>query len=642
MRNLGITYFLLVASYLSFANGGEYAVSNIPETLKKNANVVVRLDETTAELKGLDKLVVKNRYVITILNENGDRFAEAYEFYDRFQSIEKFEGNLYDMNGIKIKTLKKNDIMDVSATSSISLADDNRAKRHNFYYKTYPYTIEYEIDVIKKESMFFPSWIPISQSSMAIEKSTFIMITPTDYTFRFKAFNYQSNPVISTADGKKVYTWSINNYEAIKLEFASPPLFKITPSVFFAPTEFSIEDYKGNMTNWKEFGKFQYSLNKGLDVLNNETKERVHSIVSGLTNDHEKIFALYQYLQNSTRYVSIQLGIGGWRPFPASYVGNKGYGDCKALSNYMFSLLKEAGIKSYYTLIKAGDHENDLITDFPSRQFNHAIICVPSGNDTIWLECTDQFKSAGYMGGFTGNRHALVITEDGGVIVSTPKYGLKENLQQRTINAKLDAEGLLTAEIKTNYSGMQQDDLQWLINNVSKDKVKEYLDKELEFATYTVNNFDYKEKKGTLPEIDEKLNVGVDHYATISGKRLFIVPNVMTRSHRKLKTEEERRYDIDLDFEYTDIDKTEIDIPSGYTAESIPQDVNIESKFGRYRSSVKLEQNKIIYLRSMEQFSGLFPKTDYTEMVKFYDAIYKADRNKLVFIKTSEEEKKPF
>ena len=44
----------------------------------------------------------------------------------------------------------------------------------------------------------------------------------------------------------------------------------------------------------------------------------------------------------------------------------------------------------------------------------------------------------------------------------------------------------------------------------------------------------------------------------------------------------------------------------------------------------------------MQQFSGLFPKTDYMEMIKFYDAIYKADRNKLVFIKTSEEEKNPF
>jgi hypothetical protein len=170
--------------------------------------------------------------------------------------------------------------------------------------------------------------------------------------------------------------------------------------------------------------------------------------------------------------------------------------------------------------------------------------------------------------------------------------------------------------------------------------VKEYLDKELEFATYTVNDFEYKEKKGTLPEIDEKLNVGVDHYATISGKRLFIVPDIMTRSHRKLRSDEERKYDIDLDFEYTDIDKIEIEIPSGYSAESMPQDINIESKFGRYRSSVKLEKNKIIYSRNMEQFSGLFPKTDYTEMIKFYDAVYKADRNKLVFIKTSEEEKK--
>jgi hypothetical protein len=246
------------------------------------------------------------------------------------------------------------------------------------------------------------------------------------------------------------------------------------------------------------------------------------------------------------------------------------------------------------------------------------------------------------MGSFTGNRHALLITEEGGVIVSTPNYGLKENLQQRTINGKLDSEGLLTAEIKTNYSGMQQDNLQMLINNLSRDKVKEYLDEELEFATYTVNSFDYKEKKGMLPEIEEKLNVSVDHYATISGKRLFIVPSVMTRSHRKLKSEEERKYDIDLDFEYTDIDKVEIEIPVGYKPESIPKDAIVESKFGKYSATVKFDQNKIIYTRSMQQFSGLFPKTDYIDMVKFYDAIYKADRNKLVFLRTSEEEKKPF
>ena len=65
-------------------------------------------------------------------------------------------------------------------------------------------------------------------------------------------------------------------------------------------------------------------------------------------------------MQNNTRYISIQLGIGGWRPFEAAYVASKGYGDCKALSNYMYSLLKEAGILSYYTLVKAGAGEEDI------------------------------------------------------------------------------------------------------------------------------------------------------------------------------------------------------------------------------------------------------------------------------------------
>jgi hypothetical protein len=175
-----------------------------------------------------------------------------------------------------------------------------------------------------------------------------------------------------------------------------------------------------------------------------------------------------------------------------------------------------------------------------------------------------------------------------------------------------------------------------LINNLSKDKVKEYLEEELEFATYTVDNFSYKENKNILPSIEEDLSLSVDHYATISGKRLFITPNIMTRSSRKLKSGEERKFDIDLDMEYTDTDRVEIEIPPGYKPESVPADVFIESKFGKYKASILMDQNKIIYTRSIEQFSGNFPKTDYPAMLKFYDDIYKSDRNKLVFVKAIE------
>jgi hypothetical protein len=314
-------------------------------------------------------------------------------------------------------------------------------------------------------------------------------------------------------------------------------------------------------------------------------------------------------------------------------VATKAYGDCKALTNYMYSLLKEAGIVSYYTLIKAGKNANKIMADFPSQQFNHVILCVPVQKDTVWLECTSQTIPAGYLGHFTCDRYALLISENGGTLVRTPKYGMKENLETRNIKATLDDEATLQVKVFTRYGGLQQDLYHDLIHGLSKDKVKEFLHEELDFATYDISSFDYKENKSSLPVVEESLDIVVSNYATITGKRLFIIPNVMTRTHRKLSADDERKYDIELRNEYKDVDTVEINLPEGYTAESMPQDVSISSKFGKYNCSVKLSGNKLIYYRNMEQYSGRFPPKDYADLVKFYETIYKADRNKVVLVK---------
>jgi transglutaminase-like putative cysteine protease len=642
MKRISGLITLLLISFFVFGSGGEYAVTNIPESLKKNSNVVKRIEEERFTLKSPGEAVYYRKYALTILNENGDKHASFQQYYDRFIEIKGIAGALYDAMGNKVKELKNKDIQDFSGVSDISLMEDNRVKYHSFYYKVYPYTVEYVLELKYNGTMFYPSWQPLEDEYFSVQQSKFIFECPLNYEFRYKTFNYNDKATEQTTDKKRM-TWEIKDMPAIVRESFSPSLRHLTTNIMFGPTEFEMQAYKGNMKSWQDLGKFIYTLKQGRDELPPNIKQKVHEIADAVTDPREKIRLLYEYMQKNTRYVSIQLGIGGWQPFDAKYVATKGYGDCKALSNYMYSILKEAGIRSYYAVIGAGRIKPNLETEFPSSQFNHAILCaVINTNDSVWLECTSQTLPSGYLSDFTDDRYALLIDETGGNLVHTPKYGLKENLQQRTINAKLDGEGLLIAEIKTNYSGGQQDRLHMLINNLSKDKVKEYLDEELEFATYTVNNFNYKENKKLIPEIEETLSVTVDHYATASGKRLFIEPNIMTKSGRKLKSGEERKYDIELDFEYADSDKIEIEIPGGYKPESIPQDVVVESKFGKYQSAVKFDQNKIIYTRSMQQFSGLFPKTDYIEMVKFYDAIYRSDRSKLVFIRTSDEVKKPF
>jgi hypothetical protein len=137
------------------------------------------------------------------------------------------------------------------------------------------------------------------------------------------------------------------------------------------------------------------------------------------------------------------------------------------------------------------------------------------------------------------------------------------------------------------------------------------------------------------PDIEEQLQISVSNYANITGKRLFISPNIMSKSFLKLRADEERKFDIVLNNEYWDVDSVEIQIPAGYEPESLPQPVSIESKFGKYSASIKVEQNRILYYRLHEYYSGRFSPKDYPELVKFYDNIYKADRNKIVFVKSN-------
>jgi hypothetical protein len=627
-----IAFFLTVAVF-GRGGEGEYAVSKIPDSLLKNANAVLRLEETRYDVKSTKNYVMYYHYVITILNENGDRWSKFSEWYDKLQTIKNVEGSLFDANGILLKKMKWKDLQDLSGTDAISLADDNRIKAHSFYYKTYPYTIEYSEEVEHASTFHFPMWIPQAGEMLSVQKSVMEFMCPEDYKFRYKAFNYKKDPVLSKNKDKLLYTWSVSDLPAIIKEPFQPMLHEITPTVLFGANEFEMGNYSGDISTWNGFGKFQNLLNEGRDILPPVVKQAVHQLTDNISDPKTKISLLYDMLQKNTRYISIQLGIGGWQPFDAAYVATKGYGDCKALSNYMKALLKEAGIKSCYTIIRAGENEKYITRDFPSPQFNHVILCVPLNNDTTWLECTDQNVPAGYLGKFTDDRYCLVVNEDGGSLVHTPKYGIKDNLQIRKTFARLDNENGLSIKTSSQYFNEQQEPYFWLIHLNSKEKLKEELNERLDFATYEINSFEYREEKSAHPLIKETLEIYASNYSVLTGKRLFIIPDLITRNHTKLNPDETRKYDVILNNEYMEIDSVEIELPTGYSLESMPQPVSVKTQFGKYENQVKVTDNKITYYRSFEHDSGRFPPKDYADLVKFYETIYKADRNKVVLVK---------
>lgn len=626
-----ILVFLFILNLSTWAKKNEikYPVSTISEELKKNANTIVRLDKTTFSVESIKKATLKNHEVITILNKNGESAAKKIIHYDKLIQLKNLKINIYNAEGKLIKRVENSDIKDYSATSGGTLFDDNRVKYYEALQNDYPFTIEYEYERVFNGTLSYPEWVAINGYNRSVEQSEFIINTPVNLKTRTKAYHFQGEYLESTLDDVNSYKWSVMNIKSFKSEPYSPGFNHIVPRVVSAPIEFEMEGFKGSQDSWKNFGAWIQQLGKDRIELPLETISEINDLVANCKTDFEKIETLYKYMQAKTRYVSIQLGIGGWQPFPAETVNKLGYGDCKALANYMKSLLRVAGIYSNYTLVKAGSGKHHFDKDFVKNQFNHAILMVPLAQDSIWLECTSQRQACGFLGSFTNNRDVLIIKEDGGELIHTPIYTAQENTQNRSAEITILEGGNAIAKATTNYSGLQYENLRSIYYD-GPDEQKKALYKSISISDFTIEKLNIEQEKKRIPKSKLELEINIKNYLSKTGDRLFMPLNLMNRSTYVPKKLKERKFPIVLNYPYCDRDTIHYTLPKNMIIENLPKTVMIETEFGKYQSKIEVKDNKVTYIRSQEMYTGEFTTDKYDAFRKFHKAIVRADKAKLI------------
>ena len=610
--------------------------NNIPDSLKIKANAVIRTLTTKYERQSLEKYTQEVHVAITVLNEKGNSAAELMVLYDRNSNVEKIEGYLYNSSGELSKKIRKKDIQDYAYNNSFTLFSDNRIKYLKPVSNSYPYTVEYSYKINHDGVVGFSNWIPHLDFNIAVESAELIFKTTPEYDINFKELNHRFYFDTITDNDFIQYNWSASKLKAIHYESFSPNYLAIFPIVLLSPNEIIYEGTSGDFSTWNNYGKWVFDLIKNQDEISPETVNKIENMTDSIQSKSGKVEAVYKYMQSKTRYVNIALGIGGFQPINACDVDEKGYGDCKALSNYTKTLLQSIGINAYYTEIGSGRNRKLKFPEFPSaNQTNHVILCVPLEQDTIWLECTSQKLPFNYIGSSNSNRLALIITPDGGKLARTPKYSIDENIRSSKIDVKVQSNGNAFFETTSNFQSYLFEDVYALIHKSPKEQ-KDDLLKSLTSDGLTINTYELADHSDTCALASLKIKGNVANYARQSGTRLFIPVNYFLEDAYPNRISKSRKLPISQSLGYQYMDIVNITVPSDSEIEHIPKDVELSSVFGSCKISYKKnDQHNILISRHIKINEGEFDKTRFEEINSFLNAVHKQQKQKIIAKKTT-------
>lgn len=599
---------------------------------QNSMNALITKSEASFTMKNAQSGIYSVKFSAIIFNNKGNDVAKIFIYNDSFRTLSKFSGTLTPDNGKE----KKIRISDLSKTEySQGLFSDDIYYTY-FPEASYPYTINYEYQIEYQNGILnFPPFIPLSDEKCALLEGSYKLIIPNDVNISYYS---TLEPVITQSSSNQTeYLWRINTLNPIEYEIFSPPFHRYLPIILAEPVEFSYDKKSGSQESWEKLGLWIYDLIKDRDKLPENERSKVIEMTADAKSDIEKIKILYDYLGKKSRYVSIQLGIGGLQPFPVEEVVKTGFGDCKALSLYMISMLNTIGIEANYIVISS--EEKRLIREFPSvSQMDHVIVEAIPGKDTIWLECTNPTIPFGYIHKNIAGHDALKITPQGGEFITLNDYPDTLNTISESVEVYLNSDGSAKISFSQSSKCKRFESVSGFskLNNKEKSDYiasgKNFTIKEINNISHTISNSDM------IPAITISADIVTQNYAKISQNRIFVEANPFTSLDFNLK-KSTRKNPIYIENGFAIRDTITLHIPDGYSIETRFDDKKNRTDFGECGYKISSTDSNLLHIiTNFTLFAGEYASERYEEFLKF---IQESKRNfalQIVLIKSSDSE----
>jgi cellulose synthase operon protein C len=168
----------------------------------------------------------------------------------------------------------------------------------------------------------------------------------------------------------------------------------------------------------------------------------------------DTIRAVHDWVVTNTRYVGLEFGIHGYKPYPVEQVIARRFGDCKDKASLTHALLESLGIDSRLVLLRMRRLGNVAEKPASLAVFNHAILYVPELD--LWLDGTATGSGSRELPSEDRGANALVVNPGAEPTFGTvPEARPSDNRMVSDFRAVLARDGSATLDGVTTTTGVR-------------------------------------------------------------------------------------------------------------------------------------------------------------------------------------------
>jgi hypothetical protein len=361
----------------------------------------------------------------------------------------------------------------------------------------------------------------------------------------------------------------------------------------------------------------------------------------------EAVSAASRWVQDRIRYAAVEVGEGGYVPREPEIVVKRLYGDCKDKAFLLMAILARSGVEAIPVLTRGRD-DGRIDPEFPSPiQFNHLIVAVrtaaptrlpaevslPGGGTAVIFDPTDPWTPFGQIRSNLQGARGLFVRADGGDLIELPYSRSDENRMTRTIDARVTAEGGLDAQVSESSEGALSERGFYQSRTAVErtESIDRYVEDAIRGSRATkieIANLDERDKP-----MDVRFHVTAANYLRKSGTLMLLPVDPFPVGPPRIASQSERRFPIELGCPKKRELVMRIEPPEGTRIESLPEKIEVENHYARYRFVATTEGEKLVIRETYEVRAPQIPLADLAAWKALDSAATRAQGTKVVLVR---------